>query len=175
MSYRLKGCVAREEWLSDLCSFGLLHLLKLLQGRSWSCGIQGKIPYTTTFPNCKTTEKSKGCQNSHAWSYIHEHNKDNCLSIPKWAPSYTSVLFWSHLNCPWALIYINILQHTQRQSKYQAFIEELILPSKNPVRYLFTSSIFTDEQAKGQRWFCNIPEDTGQARGHARTMLGLKP
>ncbi|KAL0624874.1 Protein GVQW1 [Plecturocebus cupreus] len=32
-------------------------LLKLFQGRAWCRGVQRKIPYTATFPNCKTTKE----------------------------------------------------------------------------------------------------------------------
>lgn len=57
MSYSWKGCTAGGEGVSDLCSLGLLHLLKLFKCRSWGCGVKGKIPHATTFPNCKETRK----------------------------------------------------------------------------------------------------------------------
>lgn len=84
ISYRWKARTAMEKSISDLCSFGLLHLLKLFKGRSWSRGVKGKIPYTTTFPNYKTIRGNV----KDIGAYIHDHistsiNEKSYFPVPE--------------------------------------------------------------------------------------------
>lgn len=55
-----EGGQCRARGRSHLGSFGLLQLLKLLEGRAWCRRLQGKIPNTSSFPHCRKGERERG-------------------------------------------------------------------------------------------------------------------